>query len=434
MIQTTVIRLPNTALIRSAFSSSYNTVRSQVYYSTASTAVQSSQQSNSAKADDATTTASSYKAPTPPTGVQLNDIITDIFPLPVKESFKHFLQRKKIEQIQDDLLSITPFYPEPSATHKAEIIKTQVDSSGNYMNEFYIAPKNSTEKDYAKAKHLIFIHGYGAGLGFFVKNLEKIAEMNKDWHIHAIDLLGYGCSSRPSFPHRIPYDNNARVEKIFTDTLSEWFTQRGLDKTKNLVAAHSMGAYLTAVLNFTRPDLFQKIMMISPGGIYESRKMTVPAWFAQLWNWNWSPFSVVRNSGPFGSMLVSGWTSRRWSKSLDILNLQNQKKMHMYTYAIFSAKGSGEFMLNYLLAPGGVPRKPLVERIQNLNCDSTWIYGDRDWMDKTGGKLSCDILKKKGLGADFRVVPNAGHHVYLDGFDTFNDLITNEMNEFKEKY
>ena len=45
---------------------------------------------------------------------------------------------------------------------------------------------------------LIMSHGYGAGLGFYLKNFDALLA-HDNWVIHAVDLLGYGCSSRPEF-------------------------------------------------------------------------------------------------------------------------------------------------------------------------------------------------------------------------------------------
>ncbi|ODV85045.1 hypothetical protein CANARDRAFT_28765 [[Candida] arabinofermentans NRRL YB-2248] len=378
---------------------------------------------------------SGYRASTPPSGVPLSRILSNTFPLSLSESLKHYKRRHQLEQIQDELLSTLKFYPEPSATHESKVIKTIVnDVTGEYINEFQISPINPSPN----AKHLVVIHGYGAGLGFFIKNLEAWAESKPDWHIHAIDLLGYGCSSRPKFPYDEPYDNYLKIESWFVESLHTWFNKKGLNSNASgngdtLVMAHSMGAYLSSLTNFKYPDLFSKLLLVSPAGVFSTNKPSIPAWFANLWNKNISPFVLVRNTGPLGSYFTSGWTSRRFSKDDAVLSAKEQELMHMYTYAIFNAKGSGEYMLNYMLAPGAVPRNPLLYRINNLTCDSVWYYGSHDWMDKMGGIRSCQRLNELGKKAEFVVVPGSGHHIYLDNFEEFNEMIVSEMNEFESK-
>ncbi|KAH3668792.1 hypothetical protein OGAPHI_002547 [Ogataea philodendri] len=365
---------------------------------------------------------SHYKTPTSPSGVPLSKILSNTFPLAVSDSFRHYLRRNKLDQIQHELLSILPFYPNPTNSHKAQVVKTMIDDKNNYINELHIAPANIQSN-----KHVVFIHGYGAGLGFFVKNLQDLAVRKPDWHIHAIDLLGYGCSSRPKFPYHEPNASYPKIESWFVESLKTWFDRRGLNHDNTMVVAHSMGAYLSALTNFKYPELFNKLLLVSPAGVFSSRQPQVPPWFDKLWNKNVSPFALVRNAGPFGSYLTSGWTSRRFSKSFSVLNAEEQKLMHLYTYAIFNARGSGEYMLNYMLAPGGIPRNPLLYRIDQLNCDSYWYYGSYDWMDKTGGLAACKKLRAKGLRADMTIVEDSGHHLYFDNLDKFNSLVADEM-------
>lgn len=43
---------------------------------------------------------------------------------------------------------------------------------------------------------IVLLHGFGAGLGFWIHNLEALA---KSHHVYAFDILGLARSSRPSF-------------------------------------------------------------------------------------------------------------------------------------------------------------------------------------------------------------------------------------------
>ncbi|GMG38564.1 unnamed protein product [Ambrosiozyma monospora] len=89
-----------------------------------------------------------------------------------------------------------------------------------------------------------------------------------------------------------------------------------------------------------------------------------------------------------------------------------------YTSRIFLDKGSGEFGLTRLLAPGALAKMPLIKRIpEEIKIPSLWMYGDVDWMNKSAGYEICKEINKIGdlsNKAKFRIVPNAGHHVYID--------------------
>lgn len=373
-----------------------------------------------------------YKRSTHPTSVPLKKLFSNNFPLSMSDSIEDYAYRHNPLKFQHDLLSALPFYPEADATGRSsEVIQVELES-GNYINEFVIYPPNKTEADSSTMNHLIMIHGYGGGLGFFLKNFTEISSLD-NWCIHSIDLLGYGCSSRP--PFKLAEENLEHVEKWFHDSFTEWLTKRNLinlPPLQMLVMGHSMGAYLMATYGINvNPKFCRKLLMISPGAVIKHRKQIfVPKYFAKLWEQNISPFTLVRKAGPLGSKVVSGWSSRRFAN----LPPKEAKLLHKYAYGIFQSPGSGEYMLNYLLAPGADARFPLAERdIHKLDCEMLWCYGKEDWMDKHGGELCSNILNQKYQDSNRSTVleiDNSGHHIYLDNPRKFNQLLLDEMKKF----
>jgi cardiolipin-specific phospholipase len=220
-----------------------------------------------------------------------------------------------------------------------------------------------------------------------------------------------------------------------------------------------------------------------------------PAWLTYLWEANMvSPFSLVRWSGPLGPRLVSGWTSRRFSH----LPENEAKALHDYSYALFRQRGSSEYALSYILAPGAFARNPLIRRIQGVgrqwiqehdgptvdgdappkpchksrskspapSAGSTsasasregqrengypiiFMYGEHDWMDVAGGFASEEKIKqerarilanatpeqrRKDQGeAKVVIINKAGHHVYLDGWEQFNGVMLEEMEDVRRR-
>lgn len=357
-------------------------------------------------------------------------LFSNAFPLSVAESFADYRLRKDPLKFQNDLLTTLPFYPAADAAGRTSRVVATTLKSGNVINEYVIYPPGKTASDEKSLKHVILVHGYGGGLGFFLNNFSKLAS-EPNWCIHAVDLLGYGCSSRP--PFKLAKPDVEHVEKWFHDSHQEWLQLRGLEdlREKTIVVAHSMGAYLMATYGILRdPKFCRKMLMVSPGAVIKHRKQVpVPAYFARLWERNYSPFSLVRNAGPLGSKLVSGWSSRRFA---DLPSAQS-KLLHRYAYGIFQSPGSGEYMLNYLLAPGANARHPLADRgVHKLECDLLWVYGKEDWMDKYGGELCSEVINSYRGREQSRVieVDNSGHHVYLDNTSAFNSLVVEEMRNF----
>lgn len=396
--------------------------------------------------------ASSTRVPAAPTAIPLHEIILrlpKLFPRSVdasKRDYKDFCHRRS--EIQEELLRTLPFYPYSTGSKKAEIIRTSVDDQGNYINEFCISPVRPSVPPY-KMKHLIFIHGYGAGLGFYLKNLEGIPLLDESWIIHAIDLPGYGFSSRPRFPFKYPKDSIFQVHAWFHNRIYAWFSKRGLlvNPQNNLVMAHSLGAYLMALYTTKYTNHFQKLIMCSPAGICKSTtskhigNSTPPWWYTKLWDLNISPFCLVRSAAHLGSMVTSGWSYRRFNKLLrssrnSTVNYSQFEALHRYAYTIFSQRGSGEYILSFALSCGGDPRLPLEETvfkdkkngIFQSNCEWIWIYGERDWMDVNGGERVSKFLRDQGgRQSHVYIAPSSGHHLYFDNHEFFNNFIVDQM-------
>jgi cardiolipin-specific phospholipase len=375
----------------------------------------------------ATTARGAYRSPTPPTGVPLSRLLSNTFPLSYSESYSQWVKRTGLQEAEKAVLSCLPFYPEPDATRRARSFKVPIGDN-NHINEFEIT-RNTSEPI---SDELVVLHGYGAGLGFFYKTFEGISN-EAGWRIHGLDLLGYGCSSRPKFELKSksadPLVRTLEAEDFFIDALEAWRIERGIE-TFSLVA-HSLGAYLGASYAAKYPGRINKLMLVSPAGVTRSSyaidsgetpemplpemKAKAPLWFHYLWECNVSPFSLVRNTGPLGPRFVSGWSSRRFAN----LPSKEARALHMYAYTIFNAAGSGEYALNYLLAPGAYGRRPLASRAHEIPCPTYWIYGDNDWMDVKGGQEACNSIAGR-WPADLVTVSNSGHHIYLDNPQELN--------------
>lgn len=267
----------------------------------------------------------------------------------------------------------------------------------------------------------------------------------------------------------------ARAEHFFLSSLESWRESVGLERL--VLVGHSLGGYLASAYALRYPDRVSSLILVSPAGIPHGpdtpptglgpRGQTGPGgkeWKdgkpvetsssrasldaaadaaememhdprsdaemaraqqhqaslvrrsltkAFLWGWEkgLSPFSILRGLGPWGPLLVGKYSSRRFA-SQDPADIRD---LHSYIYATSILKGSGEFCISHILAPGAYARMPIVDRIHKLRMPVTFLYGDGDWMDVEGGRMSQRILAKEG-NTDVKtyVVPNAGHHLYLD--------------------
>lgn len=307
-----------------------------------------------------------------------------------------------------------------------------------YMNELEI--ENSAVLDSNKKRHVVLVHGYGAAKGFFYRNFKMLANFGT---LHALDWLGYGLSTRahvnlPRFKKR--KDGVLYAEDWFVSALESWRQKRGIEKF--VLVAHSLGAPVSCTYAKKYPHRVEKIVFVSPASVNRTpqsippeelydeqspvkpapvsgKTLNVPSWFRWLWEQHCSPFFLVRALGPWGPKITSGWTSRRFRS----LPHKDQQALQSYSYSMFNAKGSGEYMLNYFLSAGSSSRWPLAERLEGLKCPSLWLYGDKDWMDVNGGLEAVERLRQMGVTADLKLVDNSGHHLYLDNVNAFNGYL-----------
>jgi cardiolipin-specific phospholipase len=333
------------------------------------------------------------------------------------------------------------------------------------------------------------LHGYGAGLGFYFRNFLPMAlwASKHNSSVFAIDWLGMGRSFRPPFHVKASKkDIPARVaeaESFFVDSLEDWRQKMQLEKMT--LIGHSLGAYFSVVYALKYPQRVEKLILLSPAGVPRGPDHTVPASevdppsttssenkaepasnakveqveekqrtakakesrsrriLTYLWEEGFSPFQVVRMMNVWGPWAV-GKVSQSNLCSLDAYTLfqyssrrfvglttEETRDMHDYITNITLAKGSGEYSVSHLLAPGAHARMPLVDRITGLAKEKipiTFVYGDQDWMDPEGGQESVERLRQAGNGlARMYIVNNAGHHVYLDNPKVVNDLLVKEL-------
>ncbi|KAH9812645.1 putative cardiolipin-specific deacylase, mitochondrial [Teratosphaeria destructans] len=408
----------------------------------------------------------------------------------------------------------------------------QLVGKNRALNEFSVERLGEDTEN-----NLVMLHGYGAGLGFFYKNFEALSRL-PHWKLYALDMLGMGRSSRPPFKINAK-DRQGKIreaENWFIDALEEWRIQKGIEKMTLL--GHSLGGYMAVCYALKYPGHLNKLILASPVGIPEdpyavneampepdastmSHEFTesqdqaivdggnskpeidsstgdlnpklmaqrvktgndgkpqprrqLPKWLVTLWDANISPFSLVRLSGPLGPRLVSGWTSRRFSH----LPKDEAQALHDYSYSLFRQRGSGEYVLAHVLAPGAFARSPLIRRIQgvgrqyleihstpDVDTSSTsptpspqkvretgipvvLMYGENDWMDVSGGRDAAEKLaeeKRKALAtasdqekkaengdAKVTIIRGAGHHIYLDNPGQFNEEVINEMRDVEAR-
>ncbi|MFA5619342.1 MAG: alpha/beta hydrolase [Weeksellaceae bacterium] len=105
---------------------------------------------------------------------------------------------------------------------------------------------------------LIFIHGLGSYLPAWNKNFMELA---KHYHCIAVDLPGYGKSSKGNYEYSMTY---------YAGVIKEFIDKKQL---KNVVlVGHSMGGQIAMTAALQYPDAVQKLVLIAPAGFEQFNK------------------------------------------------------------------------------------------------------------------------------------------------------------------
>lgn len=321
-----------------------------------------------------------------------------------------------IDEAERELLS------QLSAVHY-EKRSVQLPSSGNVINTLSAGDP--------ALPPLVVVHGWGAGVAFYGRNINGLSE---SFRVHFIDWLGFGASSRPYFSTSYSPEE---AQDFFLDAFEEWIEQMKMIEGANgaqlpftpfHLCGHSLGAYLSVEFALRRPDLVCNVVLASPVGVPRAPEiMNLPAgapllkrlirWLVFiLWDLGATPQLLIRLTGQWiGRALAEKLVVPRFPADCE----DTRKAFIEYFYQISAAPGSGEHALSTILQSGAYARRPLCDKLPHVTRPVTFLYGDRDWMD---WKTAMELQRSMKM-ATVCIVEDAGHHLYYDNCEQFNRLV-----------
>lgn len=265
---------------------------------------------------------------------------------------------------------------------------------------------------------LVMLHGLGAGVALWVMNLDSLAAYRP---VYAIDILGFGRSSRPKFT------NDALVaEKQLVKSIEEW--RREMNISKMILLGHSMGGFIATSYAISYPDRIKHLILADPWGFPEkpadvNSRYNVPLWVRALAVavTPLNPFWALRVAGPLGQWVVEKTRPDIMRKFSTVL--EDEKLISQYIHQCNAQTPSGESAFHTMMDGFGWAKYPMVKRINELREDIpiTLLYGSRSWVDSSAGE-KIKKLRPNSM-VDLKVITGAGHHVYADKAEIFNKYV-----------
>ncbi|XP_045460106.1 (Lyso)-N-acylphosphatidylethanolamine lipase-like [Harmonia axyridis] len=263
---------------------------------------------------------------------------------------------------------------------------------------------------------IVLLHGFAASLGFWCLNFEPLS---RDRPLYAIDILGFGRSSRPHFS-----DNNLEVERQMVEAIEAWRKQMKIEKM--ILLGHSMGAYLSGLYSMTHPERIQHLILVDAWGY--SDKYEKPSILLKILSFIFckvDPLEIIRWMGPqWGPFVMLKTVPDIFVKVGDKLNDQSILPKYCF-YCNASQEPTGEKAFYSLILGLGWAKSPLIKRMHKLdkNISITVLYGSDTVMDSQMGPRIKALTPDSFV--DIKVVDKAWHHIYSENANQFNEIVLN---------
>ncbi|ESO87802.1 hypothetical protein LOTGIDRAFT_219704 [Lottia gigantea] len=264
---------------------------------------------------------------------------------------------------------------------------------------------------------IVMVHGFGGGVGLWIHNLDSLSEKRT---VYAFDLLGFGRSSRPVFSH-----DPELAENEFIDAIEEW--RKSLNLEKFILIGHSLGAFLASSYTIKYPKSVQHLILADAWGFPEKAPASqqqgrLPSWIRLLVKvlTPFNPLAGLRAAGPWGPGLVKRFRPDLQDTFSEVFD---DDTIFTYIYHCNAQTPSGECAFKNMTIPFGWAKYPMINRISELpsHLPMTMIYGSRSWIDRSIGHRVKYIRNDSFV--DVQIVVGAGHHVYADKPEIFNNIV-----------
>lgn len=291
---------------------------------------------------------------------------------------------------------------------------------------------------------LVMLHGFGGGVGLFCQNYDQLA---KHYTIFALDIIGFGRSSKPSYtPSGDEDTQHLDALEFFLESIHAWQEAAGLDTF--YLAGHSMGGYLAGHYSLRYPEKVEHLFLVAPFGIRPiERDISNVDWkrkFLVSLILNTSPQFFIRSFSWLGKHYFLKFRTEYDKQRYDF----DDGRVAKYTYhLIASAHGTSDYAFFTFLDNEFQVRYPLLELMSRdsltmpmtvISCDFDPIVDnaiDDIMRQMNGGEQRTSQRRSSGGGVEVgvhdhedgrvRTVVIAGrnHHPYAIAPEQFNHAL-----------
>ncbi|MGC1393571.1 MAG: alpha/beta fold hydrolase, partial [Coleofasciculaceae cyanobacterium] len=176
------------------------------------------------------------------------------------------------------------------------ILKTTAPIPGTYwqwrgQSIYYV---QAGQKQFRRPP-LLLIHGFGASTDHWRKN---IAELQNDFEVWAIDLLGFGRSAKPDWQYS---------GELWRDQLSDFI--KNVIGQPVVLAGNSLGGYSALCVAAQRPDAAAGLVLLNSAGPFTDSKVPTQSNGIQKFLGDLTRSILLQ---PWASFILFQYVRQRW--------------------------------------------------------------------------------------------------------------------------
>jgi pimeloyl-ACP methyl ester carboxylesterase len=250
-------------------------------------------------------------------------------------------------------------------------------------------------------KTILFIHGLGSYLPAWKKNID---ELRDDYRCIAIDLPGYGKSSK---------GNHAYDMKFFADVVADFIQKQSL-KNVTLVG-HSMGGQIGVTMSLYYPDLIDQLVLVAPAGFevfHEGQKQ----WFRDVFTTRLVKLTSVEAIQSNLAYNFYNLPEEATFMITDRIAMRTASDFDRYCYAIVKSVQ-------------GMVDQPVFDFLSEVSHPVLVFYGENDNLIPNrylNPGFTRDVAKagiSQLKNAELVMLPKTGHFAQFESFSTINQSI-----------
>lgn len=265
-------------------------------------------------------------------------------------------------------------------------------------------------------KPLVLIHGFGASIGHWRKNIPVLAEAG--YRVFALDLLGFGASDKPALDYSL---------ELWQQQLKDfWQTQIG---EPTVFIGNSIGALLSLMMVTDYPEIAVGGVLINCAGGLNHRpdELNLPLRLVM------GTFSKLVSSKTFGSILFNLIRQKpRIRRTLTQVYRDQEaitEELVDLLYLPSCDKGAQQVFASVLTAPPGPSPSELLPKLQH---PLLVIWGENDPWTPIAGATIYQQQENMDKNVKFFTVPNAGHCPHDEKPDAVNSLMLDWLAEYHQ--